>query len=167
LAGSIVEQQARENPNRLHNARYPEVAVIHEKPEHRVIIFLKAQGFSNKEIAEQTGYSPVMVSQIVRQPWAQDRILAIIHEAGVDAVQTLLQGAAADAVSRLISEMDNDLARPSERISAAEKLLDRLYGKPNQPIEHRSLNLSEMSDEELARIATSGRGSGTTTATSS
>lgn len=152
LCGSTIEQDARENPDRLFNPRDPHYAIQRERPEHRTICFLKAEGHSMKEIAELMGLSPVTVSNVIRQPWAQQTIVKIIHEQGNDAVQTLLQGAASDAVMRLISEMDNELARPSERINAADKLLDRLYGKPNQPIEHRTGELSTLTDQQLEDI---------------
>lgn len=153
--GSILEQDLMENPDSLHGTRMPHYALKREKFEHRMVIFLKAQGLSNKEIAEKTGYTPVSVSNIVRQPWAQQRILEEMNSAGRDQVQTMLQGAAVDAVQRLISEMDNPEARASERIQAADKLLDRLYGKPNQPITQRT-DLQNLSDDDLAKIVSSG-----------
>ena len=140
----------------MFNARDPHYAIMHERPEHRVICYLKAQGLSNKEIAEQTGFSAVAVSNIVRQPWARQRIVDAIKSAGQDAVESVLKGAALDSVFRLIEERDNENARPSERIAAANALLDRTFGKPTQPLQHSVGKLDELSDEELARIATSG-----------
>ena len=153
-SGSIIEQDLGRNVDGLYGMRMPHYALKHEKFEHRIVIFLKAQGLSNKEIADKTGYTPVSISNIVRQPWAQTRIIEEMHKAGRDEVQTMLRGAMADSVARLIEERDNPNARASERITAADKLLDRFYGKPNQPITQRS-DLEKMSDAELSKIASS------------
>jgi len=149
-----------DRPRGLVNAKAPAWVLGKERFEHRIIIYLKAEGFSNKEIAEKVGFSSLAVSNLLRQPWAQEAVLRIIQENGGDAVQTLLNGAALDAVQRLITEMDNESTATSrDRVTAADKLLDRLYGKPNQPIEHRQSNLTEMSDEELEALARKGSGS--------
>lgn len=169
LDGSAIALAYDTNPNKLFNARKPYYPLQREKFEHRNVLFLKAEGCTNKEIAERTGMTSVAVSNILRQPWAQTRVLEIIHENGGDAVRHLLLDNAVKAVERLVVEIDNPQARPSERIVAADKLLDRLYGKPNQPIEHRAERAELMSDEELERIARQGLAAGsseTATATS-
>jgi hypothetical protein len=160
LAGEYVAPPC--GPSPLYNGRQPHYPIMHERLEHRVICHDKALGLSNKEIAERRGMSAVAISNILRQPWAQRMVLEIVHENGGDAVKQLLKSEALNSLDRLIVERDNPEARPSERIVAADKILDRLYGKPNQPIEHRATNLDTMSDEELERIA---RSSETSTAT--
>lgn len=138
---------------RLHNARAPHYEIKHERYEHRAIIYLKGQGHSNVEIARITGMSAVAVSNILRQPWAQEELLAIMREQGRDGIFNLIQGAALDAVNRLVIEMDNDKARPAERISAARELLDRRFGRAAQPIVHSvDQQMDKLSDEELERI---------------
>ena len=138
---------------RLHNARAPHYEIKHEKYEHRAIIYLKGQGHSNIEISRITGMSPVAVSNILRQPWAQEELLSIMREQGRDGIFNLIQGAALDAVNRLVIEMDNEKARPAERISAARELLDRRFGRAAQPIVHSvDQQMDKLSDEELERI---------------
>jgi hypothetical protein len=175
MEGILLDRQAESGPNmgsdlnanppQLHNARDPFYRIQRERFEHRVIIFLKAEGYSNLEIAEKTGMSAVAISNIIRQPWAQRQILDIIHSKGGDAVSQLLNGAAADAVQRLIIEKDNMDARSSERTAAADKILDRIFGKPNQPLQYSSIDPKKMSDEELEAILRRGAASrgGTTT----
>lgn len=167
LCGSDLEQDMADDPMRLFNGRQPHYPIMHERMEHRVICFLKAQGFSNVEIAEQTGFSAVAVSNIIRQPWAQKRILDIIHDSGQNAVQQLLASEAYESVQRLVIERDNPNARPSERIAAADKLLDRALGKPSQPLDHTiQSKIDDLSDDELERIVQAGRLGGTATSTS-
>ena len=57
--------------------------------------------------------------------------------------------------------MANDEAPPAARVSAAQALLDRGWGKPAQTVDMtvRKQIAKELSDDELAGIAT-GRGEG-------
>ena len=46
------------------------------------------------------------------------------------------------------------LNRPGERVSAAQAILDRAYGKPQQSVNVRVIkSISELSDDELRAIA--------------
>lgn len=153
-SGSIVEQDYLEDEDSLHNVKLPFFEIKHEKMEHRIMCFLKAQGFSNTEIAEKTGYGNVQVGQVLRQPWAAKRVIEEIQKAGRDEVEILLKGEARASVERLVMERDN-APKASDRISAADKLLDRLYGKPNQAISltAKVAVSNDMSDAQLAAIA--------------
>lgn len=137
----------------LFNQRSPAYFLQAERPEHRIIIYLKAEGYSNLEIADKVGWTPAGVANIVKQPWAAKRIVEIIQQKGGDAVQQLLQGSAVDMVQRLITEA-NEAQCSRDRITAADKVLDRIYGKPNQSIvHHKGTDLNRLSDEELAKLA--------------
>lgn len=138
LFGSQKEQDYLSNPNRLFADRPPNLRILHEKPEHRVILFLKAQGLSNTEIAQRTGFQVAWIGQVLRQPWARQRLVEELQSAGVDAIQATVKAAALDSVWRLIDERDNKDAKPSERIAAANSLLDRYLGKPVAHIESKS-----------------------------
>jgi predicted transcriptional regulator len=138
--------------------RPPYYTIKHERGEHRVICFLKAQGFSNKEIADQVGFTPVAVSNILRQPRAQQIVAEEIARAGRPEVETLLQGATADAVRTLIEINANDAAKSSDRIAAANSLIDRVLGKPKQSLDLTTTKRADqLSDDELAKLVT-GRG---------
>jgi len=154
LSGSSIEQDFKENPDRLFGQECPRLALQKEQPEHRIIIMLKAQGKSNKEIAEIVRYSPVQVGTILRQPWARERLVRELKLAGRDVIADILAGAAQDSVFTLIEERDNETAKPSDRISAANSLLDRFLGKPTMRVEtdnvHRNItgDVAEL-DREL------------------
>lgn len=156
LSGSAVEQDYEKSGVGLFNDRSPNLAVLSEKPEHRIVIFLKAQGMSNNEIARRTGYTYPWVSQILRQPWARKRLVEEITASGRDAVEEMLKSAAEDSVYTLISERDNEAAKPSERIAAANSLLDRFLGKPTQKVEQTvrtgKLDTLEETERELALL---------------
>lgn len=130
-----------------------------EKWEHQVIGYLKAQGHSNMEVAEITGYCPIAVGQIVRLPWVMDLIAEEIRKRGGDAVQAVLSGAILDTVQFLIDVRDNEKAGLRERLSSAKQLLDRALGAATQSIVHidGSKQLENLSDDELAKIVLEGR----------
>ena len=136
----------------FYNDRDPQYKLVSEKPKHRLMVYLAAQGKTNKEIGEQVGASPINVSNVLRQPWARERMQSEIRESGLDELQALLRGEAQASVLKLVELRDN---ADSEAVQAqcADKLLDRFLGKPTQPIREEKTDLSKLSDEELERIA--------------
>lgn len=118
----------------LFNEKTPNLAILHEKPEHRLLLWMKAQGSSNKEIAENSGYTMSWLSQLFRQPWAQTRLLEMMNAAGADRVTTLIKSAAEDSVMTLIELRDDPKVSDATRRSAADSLLDRYLGKPAQSV---------------------------------
>lgn len=152
-SGSNLEPHSAQESRPLFNQKAPAYTHKRERAEHRAIIMLKAAGNTNTEIAEALGFTTVTISNVVNQPWATEQILQEIERGGRDVVNTMLKGAAADAVARLITEMDNSDAKPSERINAADKILDRCFGKPNQPLSVSEKDLSTLPDSQLLAIA--------------
>lgn len=157
LCGSPIEQDYLNSPDALFNDRTPNLRVEHEKPEHRIVLFLKGQGLSNREIARKTGYTEPWISQVLRQPWARARLVRELQEAGQDAVQEAIRSAALDSVFTLIDQRDNEKAKPADRINAADKLLDRFLGKPMQHVEAKTTTIQssievEALQKELASL---------------
>ena len=158
--GAVVKESQRPGVlGAFFNQREPNLAILHEKPEHRLLLYMKAQGLSNRRIAEESGYTEAWMSQLFRQPWAQARLLEILNETGVSEVTGLLRSAAADSVVTLIRLRDDEGINPSVRRASADSLLDRYLGKATQPIADVTDKdkLKEMSDADLERIAASGR----------
>jgi hypothetical protein len=158
----VVEAE-RNDPDRLfasqgdylHNE--PNLAILAEKPEHRLIVYLKAQGHSNKEVADRTGYTQAWISQLTRQPWFRLRLVQELKEAGVDAIESVLKSTALDSVFTLIDLRDDVHAPGAVRRACADSLLDRFRGKPVQTVQHEEKRLpktSEISaiDSELAEL---------------
>lgn len=139
----------------FHNARGAAYTLASERPEHRICIFLKAQGLSNVDIAKRMDRTAVWVAYVVKQPWARERIAQEIRESGRDTLQGLLMGEAENSLWTLVEIRDDvsDKTRSSDRISASNALLDRLLGKPNQPISHTGkIDVTSMSDEDLVAM---------------
>lgn len=122
-----------------------------ELPEHRLMVLLKAQGYSNREIAELTNYTPVRVSQVLRQPWARRRIVELITQHGTAGIVKLLEGELANNITTLVEVRDDPNSRGSERIAAANALLDRYLGKPVAKVETTHRDAPAASVEELKR----------------
>lgn len=142
LSCSQIERDYSASPDKLFNDLKPNLAVIHEKPEHRLLIFLKTQGLSNTEISQRTGYQLAWVGQVLRQPWARERIVQELSLAGRDAVQEAIKSSALDTVHKMIDLRDNDQTPKAVVASICSNLLDRFMGKPVQHIEQRSTVLT-------------------------
>jgi predicted transcriptional regulator len=135
----------------LNNTRQPAYTVQHEKPEHRLICWMKAAGQTNKEIADHLGLSTVMVGYVVNQPWAKDMMVQELRKQGQDEVQVLLRGEAAAAVQRLIN-ISKTAPNEETKRKANNDILDRVYGKPNQPISQTRIDPSSLPDSELVKL---------------
>jgi hypothetical protein len=70
--------------------------------------------------------------------------------------------ASAEELKGVLTEIAlDDGALPMARIQAADKLLDRIEGKPTQTLNANiRRNIAELSDEELAALAGAGEGAG-------
>lgn len=133
-----------------------------EQPHHRLMVLMRARGFSTNEIASELGYTASTVSIALRQPWARQLLVDILQKEGLDGVHDLLKAELVPSVLRLVDERDNDEAKPSERISAANSLIDRFLGKPTQRVETAKATLPsdiealqreyERNQAELTRI---------------
>lgn len=143
-------------PDGLYNPKLPNLHVEHEKPEHRIAFYLKAQGKSYTEISKVTGYTIPWLSQLCRQPWAQARIVEQIKEAGGDAVKRVLEGEVLNSLTTLVEIRDDEEVKGSTRVAAANSLLDRHLGKAIARVEATHItgpatSLSEI-DRELATV---------------
>lgn len=125
-------------------------AIIHEKPEHRLIVYLKARGLSNTEVSEKTGYTKAWIGQICRQPWFRLRLVQELKEAGMDKVAKLLESAALDSVFTILEIRDDPTAPKAVRRACADSLLDRFLGKPTVHVEHEGTRMP--SSPELAAV---------------
>jgi hypothetical protein len=132
----------------------PAYILAKEEPQHRAICLLAAQGYTNVEIAAQTGYSPVTIAYVKKQPWAQEFIVKTMEEQGGQAVKNVLRGAALDAARLLVNIVNDPEVRVDVRAKEANNLLNRLYGSAPQVVMHGKVDPMEMSDEELLSIAT-------------
>lgn len=134
-----------------------------ERYEHRVIAFLKLEGKSNTEIAQETGFTDSTISYILKQPWVEELILQEIHKRGGSEVNAFFQESALPAVKLLAQVVKDADAANKDRINAAKAILDRAGFGPSSEVSVRhSKDIDEYSDEELVAIIT---GAGSTSGT--
>lgn len=129
-----------------------------ERPEHRAICILAAQGFTTTEIAEQTGWTTATIQNVRKQPFAQKYIAHLMEKAGKKVVMSELQGAAKDAAELIIKSIRGEIEgqKPADRCKDAHKLLDRIYGTAPQVVRHEKGSAEDLTDEELAATIASG-----------
>jgi len=141
-------------PPPLHGQTIPPVINKRETPAHRVMLELSAQGFMNKEIAQMLGRTSVNVNNVLRQPALQHTLVEECRrqaEADQRVVEIIKLNVAA-ATQVLVDIARDDKAKNSDRIAAVNALLDRRYGKPNQPINRNSeVDLATLTIGEIAK----------------
>lgn len=146
----VVKEYA-ESPLKLHNDRNPNLAVMSERPEHRMIVYLRAQGKTPAEIAPLVGLGYQWVLQICRQPWFKKRLMEMIHEAGQDGVQKFLDGEIMPSIVTL-AEVRDTAAKASDRVAACNSLLDRALGKAVQHIKTEKLPTVDAAKVEMSAL---------------
>lgn len=125
-----------------------------EQPNHRVFLELAAQGCTPTEIATITGYSVPCISDVLLQPKLQKPLLEGLHENfGPDQkVVQLIKDNVVRAVEVQVSILNKIEASDKDRLTAANALLERRYGKATQPISAGSVvDLNNLPDSELAK----------------
>ena len=106
-----------------------------EQPIHRLMVVLKSQGYSNTDISKQLEVAVTTVGNVLSQPWARQRLVALINAAGKDPVAETLRGEVMDSIMALVEVRDNPKAPAAARAGAANSILDRYLGKPIQKSE--------------------------------
>lgn len=103
---------------------------------HRMALYDKARGLSNREVAAKYKVSTSMVILLTHQPWFREQMEAVIEEEGRESLRSVLEGEGLNSIYTLIDVRDNEEAKGSERVAAANSLLDRLMGKAPQTVQH-------------------------------
>lgn len=162
MAGTPEEAEYMQSVDALHKDRIPSHGITSEKPEHRLMLFMKVQGMSNREIATKLGFSTVHVSQVTRQPWFRLRLVDELKRAGRESLVELFKTEGENSFQTLVEIRDNTEAPAAVRKSAADSILDRILGKPVQKIEERRQNVSTPDtvaelDREIAALEAEAR----------
>ncbi len=136
----------------------PQYVLKKERPEHRFICYLAAQGFTSTEIAKETGFTTAMIHYVRKQPWAQTFIANAMEKAGHKLVMQELQGSAREAAKKLVKIMRGEEAgaKVADIAKAANDILNRCYGTAPQVVMHSTVDPSNLTDEELAATVSTG-----------
>jgi len=136
-------------PNALKGDIDPITFLKSEKPAHRLMAEMSAQGYSIREIAEYTGYTEHHISNVLRQPAMRAHTLKTIEKTVQDQIKDFLEGEVLPSLKKLVAVRDNEMARPADQLAASNSILDRYLGKPVQPITENQKPPSELTDEQL------------------
>jgi len=96
-----------------------------ERPEHRILLYLKAKGYSTAQCARAMGKSEQWVLNTQKQPFFKNRLTALLHETGKDQVVSFLQINGMDAMQKMVDLM-NESADERVQLAAASKLMDKV-----------------------------------------
>jgi hypothetical protein len=129
----------------------PKHEILTERPEHRIIVYLKAQGKSNTEISKITGYTKAWLTQVCAQPWFKLQLTNLLHEKGGDMVQNFLEGQVMNTLETLVEIRDNG-DKDATRLAAANAILDRAFGKPTQHIKTEAVADPTNAQTEMSSI---------------
>lgn len=132
----------------------PQVPLQKEQPEHRIMVVLRAQRKSVKEIAKLMNYSEVAVRNALHQPWAKELFVQIIKQNGENELKVRFELEAYESVETIAEIRDNPHAPSSVRAACAFHFLDRHLGKPvtkgELEVGPKDMSLEEI-EERLAR----------------
>lgn len=134
--GSNLERDQEFSSERkpLLNTAQPAYENQRERAYHRMVAFMVAEGYNDMEIAAKLDRSAATIGYLRKQPHIEALIVSLIHGRGDAAIDTLHK-AAEEAAETLIENMR--LAKKAGAFGIvrqnANDILDRKYGKPNQP----------------------------------
>ena len=135
--------------DRLWNQNDPNYLLQREKPWHRTAQELAMGGHTVHEIGQICGRTPQAVSQVLKQPFAQERMIAETKKKLADEMKEFLEAEIMPTLMLYKEIRDNPAARSSDRLTAAARLEDRFLGKSAQPIVTEQTPAASLSDDEL------------------
>jgi hypothetical protein len=136
----------------LHGSKAPRWDLERESPWHRAAAFCFALGASAREVARRLGKSEPAVQNLLKQPWFQTEVTAIMAEYGHRDVATLFQAEQYNSLATLVEIRDNPKVPAAARIASARDILDRALGKPTQRIEAVGVPVSSDPVAEVTQL---------------
>lgn len=133
-SNSISELDYLDSPECLHNAKLPQLNIIHEKPWHRAVAYMLAQGFTQREVSARFGKTEPWISQLARQPWFQQRVVDELKEGGIDKIKALLDAETLPSLEK-VTYLRDHAKNESVQLTAAFDIINRTLGKPTQKVE--------------------------------
>ncbi len=138
----------------LRNFATPVLLRKKELPAHRLMAELSARGYQANEISEIVGRCKLTVQDVLKQPHTQQYLANEVKRVASEdeRVVTVIKDSVVSAVEALADIVKSGV-KASDRIAAANALLDRRYGKAAQPIGRGSgVDLDQLTDEALAQM---------------
>lgn len=104
--------------------------IKNENPAHRWMLWLTVKGLNKKEIAATTGYCYATVATVSRQDWFRRALVSVLNEMGRAEAETFIKGQEMASFTTMVEIRDDPTAEKHVRLNAADKILDRIRGKP-------------------------------------
>ena len=137
---------------KFHGKSDPVYDIEVEQPWHRTAAFAFALGASLSDVATQHDKAVATVSNLLRQPWFQEKVSVIMAEYGGRDVIELFKAEQFNSLQTLISIRDDKKIAPTVRVTCARDILDRALGKPTQYIEQKTAISSDDPVAEVKRL---------------
>lgn len=127
------------------------VVIKKEKPEHRIMLWMRLQGHRPKDIASALGCSYQTVLNVSGQEWFKDAFVRLAGELGKDAAETFLRGEEIPTLTTLI-ELRDGAKNEGVRLAASNSLLDRIRGKPTVRVETKSQSSVDVTVADVSTL---------------
>lgn len=146
LASPIVDRlkEAKEELVITHKTSELSVSASREKYRRKVICYLKAIGFKNRDIKSTLGCSLGEVYKVLKSQSAQEEIERIQREIFVNEPAKMFEAILPEAIKVAVNAMMSKKVNTSIRVDAAFKFMDRALGKPTQTVEHKTNLVREL-----------------------
>ena len=141
----------------------PSYSLDAERPEHRILLYLKAKGYSTSQCARAMGKSEGWVLNTQKQPFFRNRLTELLHETGKDQVSAFLQINGLDAVQKIVDLM-NESVDERVQLAAASRLMDKVVPDKLDVQRHQELPPAQLREQinlvtEQIRLIEEGRSS--------
>jgi hypothetical protein len=124
--------------------RMPTALKARDKHRAKLICYLKAIGFKNKDIAAAINGNLQEVYRVLKSESAQDEIERVQNEIFVSEPAKMFESILPQAVRIAVNAMMSRKTKASVRVDAAFKFMDRALGKPTQTVEHNTNLVKEL-----------------------
>lgn len=104
--------------------------------KERLVIYLAAEGHTQKEIAEETGYPGYKVKEMMEDEKVAFEIRHLRYKLYGKDVKKRFQEMLPHAMDAHEAILTNENTKPALRFQAAQEAYDRALGKPKQTVEH-------------------------------
>jgi hypothetical protein len=130
----------------------PAVLIQTEKPIHRVICYMALAGSTNQEIAQETGFTPQTVRNILLQPRAKAFIAEQARLVAGESIERFFAAEAHLTASKMIELRDDEKTPPAVVAAICRDILDRHLGKPTQYVKSEQVKTIDDAAKEASEI---------------
>lgn len=152
-AASSLSPEALNGNGRFHGSKAAAFILEEEKPWHKAAALMFAAGaVTTTEVASAFGVCVGTVRNLLRQPWFQEQVTALMVEHGGRDIMSLFRAESFNSLVTLIELRDSDKTPTPVKRACAVDILDRALGKPIQRVETSEIPTSSDPVGEVKRL---------------